>query len=121
MEDTNRETVMLRMWSVASGVPWAIFHDEQIRASVGVTADAADPAHDKLRKQQLWGKLMGGGPGVEWCFGYQYDHTDLKWEDWRSRYIMWDQVREDGGVGLSPPREPGKDWVALLRRVSGVR
>ncbi len=206
MEDTNRETMMLRMRSAASGAPWAIFHDEQTHASFGVMPDAADPSHDKPRKHQLWGNLMAGGSGVEWYFGYQYDHTDLNCEDWRSRDIMWDQTRyaleffqrhlpfwemwpanglvndnrayvfakegevyavyipearltqvtlspgeyslrwydprkggdlivprnatvkapdmqtrEDGMVEISPPREPGKDWVALLRRVSGLR
>ena len=201
MEDSNREAVMLRMRSAASGAPWAIFHDEQTHASVGVMPDSADPSHDKPRKHALWGNLMGGGSGVEWYFGYQYDHMDLNCEDWRSRDAMWDQtryalefferhlpfwemwpanglandpgayvfakegdvyavyipearltevtvapgeyslhwydprnggdliaasepvrasdmhMREDGTVQLSPPGEPGKDWVALLRRV----
>lgn len=93
MEDTNRETVALRMRSAASGAPWAIFHDEQTPASAGVVPDSADPLHDKPRKQALWGNLMGGGSGVEWYFGYQYPHMDLNCEDWRSRDIMWDQTR----------------------------
>ncbi len=201
MEATNHETVMLRMRTAASGVPWAIFHDEQTHASVGVMPDSHDPAHDKPRKHQLWGNLMGGGSGVEWYFGYQYPHMDLNCEDWRSRDRMWDQtrhaleffrehlpfwemwpanglapgrdafvfakegeiyaayipeagrtrlavapgsytlhwydprnggdlvpdrdatvqadqgrMRREGGVELSPPSAPGKDWVALLRR-----
>ena len=202
MEDTNRETVMLRMRSAASGAPWAVFHDEQMPAAVGVLPDAEDPLHDKPRKHQLWGNLMGGGSGVEWYFGYQYAHMDLNCEDWRSRDRMWDQtrhaleffqghlpfwemwpanglatdgnafvfakegevyaaympeawrtrlavapgsytlhwydprnggdllaapggtvkaeqgqMRRAGGLELSPPKDPGKDWVALLRRV----
>ena len=206
MEDTNRETVMLRMRSAASGSPWAIFHDEQTPASAGVVPDADDPQHDKPRKHALWGNLMGGGSGVEWYFGYQYDHMDLNCEDWRSRDTMWDQtrhaleffqehvpfwemwpandladddnayvfakegeiyavyipeasqtritvapgnytlhwydprnggdlkpeskgsvmagemlMRNDGSVQLSPPSQPGKDWVALLRRMSAER
>ncbi len=206
MEDTNRETVMLRMRSAASGSPWAIFHDEQTPASAGVVPDADDPQHDKPRKHALWGNLMGGGSGVEWYFGYQYDHMDLNCEDWRSRDAMWDQtrhaleffqehlpfwemwpandladddnayvfakegeiyviyipeasqtritvapgnyslhwynprnggdlkpdskrsvmagemlMRNDGSVQLSPPSQPGKDWVALLRRMSAER
>lgn len=206
MEDTNRETVMLRMRSAASGSPWAIFHDEQTPASAGVVPDADDPQHDKPRKHALWGNLMGGGSGVEWYFGYQYDHMDLNCEDWRSRDAMWDQtrhaleffqehlpfwamwpandladddnayvfakegeiyavfipeasqtritvapghyslhwydprnggdlkpdskgsvkagemlMRNDGSVQLSPPSHPGKDWVALLRRMSAER
>ena len=93
MEDSNREAVALRMRSAASGSPWAIFHDEQTPASAGVVPDAADPLHDKPRKHALWGNLMGGGSGVEWYFGYQYDHMDLNCEDWRSRETMWDQTR----------------------------
>jgi hypothetical protein len=41
----------------------------------------------------LWGNLMAGGAGVEWYFGYQYPHSDLSCEDWRSRDILWDQTR----------------------------
>ncbi len=93
MEDSNHEAVMLRMRSAAAGVPWAIFHDEQTPASVGVVPDADDPRHDKPRKHALWGNLMGGGSGVEWYFGYQYAHMDLNCEDWRSRDTMWDQTR----------------------------
>lgn len=198
MEATNRETVLLRMRSAASGAPWAIFHDEQTPASAGVVPDSADPLHDKPRKHQLWGNLMGGGSGVEWYFGYQYPHMDLNCEDWRSRDAMWDQTRhaleffrkhlrfwemwpanslvddpaayvfakegevyavyipeagrtqvtvapgdyslqwydprnggalQDGGEveagrapeQISPPSEPGKDWVALLTRKGGAR
>jgi len=93
MEDSNLETIALRSRSAASGQPWAIFHDEQTPSSVGVMPDAEDPLHDKPRKQALWGNLMGGGSGVEWYFGYAYDHMDLNCEDWRSRDTMWDQTR----------------------------
>ena len=93
MEATNRETVTLRMRTAASGLPWAIFHDEQGPASTGVMPDSADPLHDKPRKHALWGNLMGGGSGVEWYFGYEYPHMDLNCEDWRSRDVMWNQTR----------------------------
>lgn len=93
MEDSNREALVLRARSAAAGRPWAVFHDEQTPASVGVMPDAEDPLHDKPRKQALWGNLMGGGAGVEWYFGYAYAHTDLNCEDWRSREIMWNQTR----------------------------
>ena len=93
MEDANRETTFLRLRSLAAGRPWAIFHDEQTPASVGVMPDGEDPAHDKPRKLELWGNLMAGGSGVEWYFGYAYDHMDLNCEDWRSREKMWDQTR----------------------------
>ncbi len=93
MEDSNRETALLRARSAASHQPWAIFHDEQTPSSVGVMPDAEDPLHDKPRKHALWGNLMAGGSGVEWYFGYAYDHMDLNCEDWRSRDVMWNQTR----------------------------
>lgn len=93
MEDANAETISLRARSAWSGQPWVIFHDEQAPASVGAMPDSADPLHDKPRKQELWGNLMGGGAGVEWYFGYNYPHMDLNIEDWRSRDILWDQTR----------------------------
>jgi len=93
MQDANAETISLRARSAWSGQPWVIFYDEQAPASVGVMPDANDPTHDKPRKQELWGNLMGGGAGVEWYFGYNYAHMDLNIEDWRSRDIMWDQTR----------------------------
>jgi len=206
MTDANRETTFLRMRSAAAGRPWAIFHDEQTPSSVGVMPDADDPAHDKPRKHELWGNLMAGGSGVEWYFGYAYDHMDLNCEDWRSRDAMWDQtrypleffqeylpfwemwpandladvegtyvfakegevyavylpegyrtrvtlaageyelqwydarnggplvsgrdtklsvveatMRDEGSVVISPPRQPGKDWLALIRTVAATR
>ena len=202
MEESNIETIALRARSAASNQPWAIFHDEQTPSSVGVMPDVEDPAHDKPRKQALWGNLMGGGSGVEWYFGYAYDHMDLNCEDWRSRDTMWDQtrfaleffhkyipfweiwstndlsdnerayvfakegeiyvvylpegnrtrltvaagdytlqwydprhggplhssatkmlnvgdasMRNDGSIQITPPHHPGKDWVALIKRV----
>ena len=93
MEDANAEAISLRARSAWSGQPWVIFHDEQAPASVGAMPDEVDPAHDKPRKQELWGNLMGGGAGVEWYFGYNYPHMDLNIEDWRSRDMLWDQTR----------------------------
>ncbi|MEZ5361132.1 MAG: DUF4038 domain-containing protein [Bryobacterales bacterium] len=93
MADANAETIELRRRTAEAGRPWAIFHDEQTPANTGVMPDADDPTHDGPRKGELWGNLMGGGSGVEWYFGYKYDHMDLNAEDWRSRQIMWDQTR----------------------------
>lgn len=93
MEDANSEAVALRARTAASGHPWVIFHDEQAPASVGAMPDSADPSHDRPRKRELWGNLMGGGAGVEWYFGYNHDHMDINLEDWRSRDILWDQTR----------------------------
>ncbi len=93
MQDANHETIELVRRSAEAGRPWAIFHDEQTPAGVGAMPDKDDPDHNLPRKGELWGNLMGGGSGVEWYFGYKYDHMDLSAEDWRSRDILWDQTR----------------------------
>jgi hypothetical protein len=87
------EAVILRKRSAEAGRKWAIFYDEQGPASKGILPDSDDPGHDQVRKEGLWGNLMGGGAGVEWYFGHQYPHMDINCEDWRSRDIMWDQTR----------------------------
>jgi hypothetical protein len=89
----HNEAVVLRNRSAEAGRKWAIFYDEQGPASHGVLPDVDDPTHDIVRKQGLWGNLMGGGAGVEWYFGHQYAHMDINCEDWRSRDNMWDQTR----------------------------
>ncbi|MBI1356788.1 MAG: DUF5060 domain-containing protein [Acidobacteria bacterium] len=93
MERANAETIEMIRRATAAGRQWAVFHDEQTPASTGVKPDADDPDHDLPRQGELWGNLMGGGSGVEWYFGYKYDHMDLNAEDWRSRERMWDQTR----------------------------
>jgi hypothetical protein len=47
----------------------------------------------EVRKQTLWGTLMGGGAGVEYYFGYQFVENDLLCEDWRSRDASWEACR----------------------------
>jgi hypothetical protein len=93
MANYNNEAIVLRKRSADAGRKWAIFGDEQSKASHGVVPDADDPTHDIPRKQGLWGNLMGGGSGVEWYFGHQFPHMDINCEDWRSRDTMWDQTR----------------------------
>ena len=93
MANYNNEAIVLRKRSAEAGRKWAIFGDEQSKASHGVVPDADDPTHDIPRKQGLWGNLMGGGSGVEWYFGHQFPHMDINCEDWRSRDTMWDQTR----------------------------
>ncbi len=87
------EAVELRRRTAEAGRRWAIFHDEQSPAEMGVLPDSVDPDHDTPRIEALWGNLMGGGSGVEWYFGYRFPHMDLDCEDWRSRDRMWDQTR----------------------------
>ncbi len=93
MSAANGEAVRLRNWSAKMGRPWAIFHDEQTPATIGVKPDAVDSDHDEPRKGELWGNLMGGGSGVEWYFGSDFPNMDINTEDWRSRDKMWDQTR----------------------------
>jgi hypothetical protein len=61
--------------------------------TTGVTPDGPENNHDQVRHHALWGHLMAGGAGVEWYFGYEYPHSDLTAEDWRSRDSFWDQTR----------------------------
>ena len=79
--------------SEAASRPWACFLDEIGPANVGAKPDSADPDHDDLRKQALWGNLMAGGGGAEWYFGYSFAHDDLNAEDFRSRANLWAQTR----------------------------
>jgi len=79
--------------STATDKKWVVCLDEIGPHTIGVMPDADDPTHDLVRKHPLWGNLMAGGAGVEWYFGYKYEHADLNCEDWRSRDKMWDLTR----------------------------
>ncbi|MFH0757590.1 MAG: DUF5060 domain-containing protein [Bacteroidota bacterium] len=84
-----------RKWidqSATAGKQWVVCFDELGQAWKGVMPDQDDPGHDTVRSEALWGNLMAGGAGVEWYFGYHYDHADLNCEDWRSREKMWKQT-----------------------------
>ncbi len=72
---------------------WVVCSDEIGQHWKGAMPDAFDPAHDTIRHKVLWGNLMAGGAGVEWYFGYNFPHSDLGCEDWRSRDKLWDQTR----------------------------
>lgn len=89
----HSETVKWVTRSAANGKKWQVSLDEIGPAGIGVLPDANDFWHDKVRKQGLWGNLMGGGAGVEWYFGGDYPDADLDAEDWRSRDHMWDLTR----------------------------
>ncbi len=85
-----------KKWLKASenaGKVWVVANDEQGSADKGVTPDGGGNNHDAIRKNVLWGNLMAGGAGVEYYFGYEYEHSDLTCEDWRSRDAMWDYTR----------------------------
>jgi len=91
--DTHRQTIQWIDRSVSSGRKWIVCLDEIGPADTGVKPDKDDYWHDDVRKHHLWANLMAGGAGVEWYFGYNFDHNDLNCEDWRSRDHMWDLTR----------------------------
>lgn len=86
----NNWAKTLRADSEAAGRKWIICGDEQ-----DPVVDPAMPASNlnSLRKDALWGNLMGGGGGVEWYFGYQGSFGDLQSEDWTVVEKLWDQTR----------------------------
>ncbi|KKK80574.1 hypothetical protein LCGC14_2822140, partial [marine sediment metagenome] len=84
----NDWAVELRQRSAKAGRKWAIYGDEQ---GPPVKADLGNL--DRLRKEALWGNLMGGGAGVEWYFGYQGRFGDVQSEDWTVARRLWDQTR----------------------------
>ncbi|MCF8225123.1 MAG: DUF5060 domain-containing protein [Bacteroidales bacterium] len=91
--DSHQSTLKWIEDSREAGKLWVVCIDEIGQHWKGAMPDEADPAHDTIRQQVLWGNLMAGGAGVEWYFGYRYPHGDLSCEDWRSRDILWDQTR----------------------------
>ncbi|MFC1766334.1 DUF5060 domain-containing protein [Planctomycetota bacterium] len=64
--------------SVAAGKPWAVACDEPGDASLALVPDKDDPGHRDARVNGLWGHFTAGGWGLEWYFGYQREHSDLR-------------------------------------------
>jgi len=106
LPDTHPDTVKWVRESAAAGKPWIVAFDESGNAAHGQCPDLGYQGfdgHDKtgqyaytqheVRKQTLWGTLMGGGAGVEYYFGYKFVENDLVCEDWRSRDQSWDYCR----------------------------
>ena len=92
--------------SAKAGKPWVVAFDESVQAAHAQCPDLGYQGFDghdrtgkmaytqhKVRKQTLWGTLMGGGAGCEYYFGYQFDENDIDCEDWRSRDQSWDYCR----------------------------
>lgn len=92
VQDVHSETLKWRSQSEKQGRKWVVCSDEIGPAKAGAKPDKDDWNHDKIRKDVLWGNLMAGGGGVEWYFGYEYDHNDLNCEDFRSREQLWEQT-----------------------------
>ena len=106
IKDTHWQTVKWVRESAESGQPWVIAFDESGSAAHGQPPDLGYEGFDgtdnsgqrvytqhEVRKQTLWGTLMGGGGGVEYYFGYQFTQNDLVCEDWRSRDASWEYCR----------------------------
>ena len=64
-----RDTLNWVQKSKAAGRAWIVASDEQGPPSIGVKPDSADPEHNDIRKNVLWGNIMAGGAGVEYYFG----------------------------------------------------
>jgi len=87
------DMVRWRHASDSAGHSWMLAMDEIGPWHTGSQSDAADPAHDTLRKNVLWGSFMAGAYGVEWYFGWRGDQHDLNAEDFRSRQNLWRQTK----------------------------
>ena len=102
IKDTHWQTVKWVQLSAQAKKPWVVAFDESGSAAHGQPPDlgyegfngtdldrkTAYTQHE-VRKQTLWGVLMGGGSGVEYYFGYKFAQNDLICEDWRSRDQSW--------------------------------
>lgn len=106
IRDTHWQVVKWVTKSTAAGKPWVVAFDESGSAAHGQCPDTGYRGYDghdddgkmtytehEVRRQTLWGTLMGGGAGVEYYFGYKYAENDLRCEDWRSRDRSWDYCR----------------------------
>jgi hypothetical protein len=106
IKDTHWQTVKWIKESTDAGKPWIVAFDESGSAAHAQCPDIGYKGFDgrdntgkmaytpnEVRKQTLWGQLMGGGAGVEYYFGYQFVENDLVCEDWRSRDESWDYCR----------------------------
>ncbi len=106
IQDTHRHTVKWVRESKQSGKRWVVAFDESGTAAHGQCPDLGYKGFDgkdkdgkmiytqhEVRRQTLWGHLMGGGAGVEYYFGYKFAENDLVCEDWRSRDQSWDYCR----------------------------
>lgn len=106
LKTTHAQTVKWVSESAAAGKPWVVAFDESGSAAHAQCPDLGYrgfDGHDRqgkmvytqheVRKQTLWGQLMGGGAGCEYYFGYQFEENDIVCEDWRSRDQSWDYCR----------------------------
>ena len=106
LKDTHWQTIKWVRKSADAGRPWVVAFDESGSAAHGQCPDLGYRGFDgkdntgkyiydqhSVRRQTLWGNIMGGGAGVEYYFGYKFAENDLVCEDWRSRDQSWDYCR----------------------------
>ena len=62
-DNVFRDTLARVQESEAANRPWVVANDEQGNADDGVKPDSADPSHDSIRRDVLWGNIMAGGAG----------------------------------------------------------
>jgi len=106
IKDTHSQVVKWVRETGKAGKDWVVAFDESGSAAHGQVPDVGYEGFqgkdkdgkkiylsDEVRKQTLWGTLMGGGAGVEYYFGYKLPQNDLICEDWRSRDHSWDDCK----------------------------
>ena len=106
LETTHAHTVKWVTRSTEAGRPWVVAFDESGSAAHAQCPDLGYKGFDgrdrtgkmtytqhRVRKETLWGTLMGGGTGNEYYFGYQFAENDIVCEDWRSRDQSWNYCR----------------------------
>ncbi|MEX2428795.1 MAG: DUF5060 domain-containing protein [Bacteroidales bacterium] len=142
-EDFSRVHEQALRWIDASkeaGKQWAVAVDEPGDHKYSLAPDEIDPEHDNPRINGLWGAIMAGAWGTEWYFGYEYAHSDLSCQDWRSRNLFWDQCKHlldffkgnDISLGETENYDnlvqegdyclanPGEMYIVFLRNGSGT-
>ena len=130
IRDTHSQVVKWVDASLATGKPWVVAFDESGSAAHGQVPDLGyegfagiDSAGEKIytqhevRKQTLWGALMGGSAGLEYYFGYRVPQNDLICEDWRSRDESWDYCRHALQFFAEIPFDEMRNADALIGNV----
>ncbi len=102
----NQVHDLTKTWIAKSqnaGKAWVIANDEQGPATWGVPNDSFVSGSDSkgntvpnkhaIRHQTLWGNIMAGGAGVEYYFGYDWNHSDLTCQDFTTRNDSWEYCK----------------------------